>query len=68
MSYKAYLDEGTLSQIREAINGNYVLGNARFRAEIARMLGRRVTKEKAGRPSSKSNQSDKPLKLPGEPI
>jgi putative transposase len=34
------------NQIRAATNGNYVLGNQRFQEQIARALGRRVTKAK----------------------
>lgn len=40
-----------LAEIRTATNGNYVLGTARVQEEISRMLGRRVTKGGAGRPS-----------------
>ena len=39
-----------IDEIRAATNGNYVLGNTRFKEEIAHMLKRRVTKGKAGRP------------------
>lgn len=48
--FKAHVDEQLDDQIREATNGNYVLGNTRFQEEIAQSLGRRVTKGKAGRP------------------
>jgi len=48
--FKAHVDEGVDDQIREATNGNLVLGNTRFQEEIAYALGRRVTKGKAGRP------------------
>jgi putative transposase len=48
--FKAHLDHEMLDQIRSATNGNYALGSARFQEEIERILGRRVTKGKAGRP------------------
>jgi putative transposase len=44
------LDPATIDDIRGATNGGFVLGNARFRDEIARMLGRRVTRGQPGRP------------------
>lgn len=45
-----HLDDATVTAIRDATNGNYVLGDRRFHEEIAHMLGRRVTRGKAGRP------------------
>lgn len=39
-----------LQEIRAATNGNYALGSRRFQAEVAAMVGRRVTRRKAGRP------------------
>jgi putative transposase len=48
--FKSPLDEQQLDQIRQATNGNYVLGNANFEAEMAAALGRRVQRGKAGRP------------------
>jgi len=48
--FKAHVDAGWDDQIREATNGNYVLGNTRFQEEIAEALGRRVVKGRAGRP------------------
>lgn len=50
--FKTHLDESVITEIREATNGNYVLGNTRFQNEIAKMLKRRVVKGKAGRPKS----------------
>lgn len=49
--FKAHMDEDMLDQIRNATNGNYVLGSTRFQEEIGRMLGRRVIKGRAGRPA-----------------
>jgi putative transposase len=48
--FRNELDPGMVDQIRAATNGNYVLGNARFQAQIAKALGRRVTPGKSGRP------------------
>jgi len=44
------LDKQELEQIRNATNGNYVLGSDRFKEEIELALGRRVTPGKRGRP------------------
>ena len=51
--FKAHLDPELIGQIRSATNGNYVLGSKRFAEQIARRLKRRVTRGKAGRPSTK---------------
>ncbi len=45
------LEPGLVDEIREATNGNYVLGNDRFKEEISKALGRRVKPGKAGRPA-----------------
>ena len=50
--FKAHMGIDIDNQIRTATNGNYVLGNKRFQKQIARALGRRVTKGKAGRPKT----------------
>lgn len=44
------LEPGEVSQIRAATNGNHVLGNDRFAAQLASALSRRVTPGRAGRP------------------
>ena len=49
--FKAHMDDGMMDNIRAATNGNYVLGTARFQEQIGQMLGRRVTKGRAGRPA-----------------
>jgi putative transposase len=49
--FKAHLDPARIADIRHATNGNYVLGNERFKEDIARMLKRRVTPGKGGRPA-----------------
>jgi putative transposase len=48
------LDAEALEEIRLATNGGFVLGDRRFQAEIARALGRRVTRGKPGRPRKKN--------------
>ena len=49
--FRAHLDEALIDEIRDATNGNFVLGDQRFREQIARALGRRVERGKAGRPA-----------------
>ncbi|MHB8406252.1 MAG: transposase [Gammaproteobacteria bacterium] len=51
--FKARMDQERVGEIRKATNGNYVLGNQRFRLEIERMLKRRVSPGKSGRPSKR---------------
>jgi hypothetical protein len=45
------IDLNLVAEIRTATNGNYALGNERFKAEVSLMLQRRVTPGKAGRPT-----------------
>jgi hypothetical protein len=45
----AALDPALVDEIRLAINGGFVLGYQRFQAEIAGVLGRRVTRGHPGR-------------------
>ena len=52
--FETHLEPGMLDEIRASTNGNYVLGNKRFKQEIAKMLKRRVTPGKAGRPEKES--------------
>ena len=44
------LDPGLVEEIREATNGNYALGTSRFHDQVARALGRRVSRGRSGRP------------------
>ena len=44
------LEPGLVDEIRKATNGNFVLGDNRFKEEISKALGRRVIPGKAGRP------------------
>jgi putative transposase len=43
-------DNEAILEIRQATQGNYVLGDSRFSAEIEQILGRRVLPGKSGRP------------------
>jgi putative transposase len=61
--FKAHLDEEMLTQIRQATNGGYTLGAGRFQAHIARALGRRVVKGKAGRPPVSTDQESGELEF-----
>lgn len=49
--FDSHMEPKLIEEIRQVTNGNYVLGNARFKEEIANMLKRRVTPGKAGRPT-----------------
>jgi putative transposase len=44
------MDVDFVEQIRQSTNGNIVLGNSQFSEEIAKILGKRVTRGKSGRP------------------
>jgi len=48
--FRAHLDPGLVDAIRSATNGNFALGSARFKDEVAVALGRRVSPGRAGRP------------------
>lgn len=48
--FRYQLDPGLIDEIRQATNGNYVLGTERFEAQVERALKRRVTRGKPGRP------------------
>lgn len=52
--FRHELEPGRVDEIRQATNGNFVLGDSRFAAEVERMLGRRAVRGKAGRPFKKS--------------
>lgn len=49
--FRSHMEAALIDEIRDATNGNYVLGNERFKREIAVMLQRRVVPHKAGRPA-----------------
>ena len=48
--FRYSLEPSLVDEIRKATNGNFVLGNDRFKEEISKTLGRRVQPGKAGRP------------------
>ncbi len=48
--FRYELEPGLVDQIRRATNGNFALGSARFAADAAATLGRRVLPGKSGRP------------------
>lgn len=48
--FRSQLEVGLVDQIRMATNGNYVLGNSRFAADVESMVGRRVQRGSPGRP------------------
>jgi len=48
--FRFELEPGMVDAIRQATNGNFALGNARFAGELAAALGRRVTPGQSGRP------------------
>lgn len=48
--FRYQLEPGLVDEIRDATNGNYVLGSPRFQKEVARALGRRVVRGRSGRP------------------
>ena len=52
--FDAHMEPTLIDEIRQSTNGNYVLGNERFKEEIANMLKQRVTPGKAGRPVKES--------------
>jgi len=55
--FRSELEPKEVEEIRAAVNGGYALGNERFRAEIATMLGRRVEPGLSGRPRKNSKRS-----------
>lgn len=51
--FRYQLDPGLVDEIREATNGNYALGNERFRRQVEAALQRRATRGRPGRPRKK---------------
>jgi putative transposase len=48
--FRYELEPNLVDEIRQATNGNYVLGDTMFAEQISRALERRVLRGKAGRP------------------
>ena len=61
--FKAHLDPEVIERIRSATNGNVVLGSKRFEEQIAKILKRRVTRGKAGRPKRTADQMEQQTPL-----
>lgn len=55
--FRYEFEAGENDKIRKATNGNFALGTSRFTDEISKMLGRRVTPGKAGRPRRQKVES-----------
>jgi len=55
--FKAHLDAEAIDQIRRSTNGNYALGDERFKKQIEEALGRRARPGKPGRPK-REGESD----------
>jgi len=56
--FNAHLDSERIREIRNATNGNYALGNERFKADIERTLSRRATPGKSGRPAREAVENE----------
>lgn len=55
--FRSELDPKEVDEIRTAVNGGFALGNERFKAEVAAMLGRRIQAGISGRPKKNTEQS-----------
>ena len=62
--FKAHLEAETLEEIRKSTNGNFALGNERFKQEIEAALGRRARRGQSGRPRRRETHASKPRSLP----
>lgn len=60
--FESLLSVDKLNEIRKATNGNFVLGDASFRADLGARIGRRVTPGSPGRPT-RSVRNDEQLDL-----
>lgn len=56
--FNAHLEPDTVEQIRRSTNGNYALGDERFKRQIEEALGRRARPGAPGRPT-RGEQSDR---------
>ena len=56
--FRAHVDDALTDEIRDATNGNFALGDQRFQSQIAKALGRRVTRGVAGRPVENEAEKD----------
>jgi putative transposase len=63
--FRSELDTAQLDEIRSAVNGGFVIGNDRFKAQIAEMLKRRVERGAPGRPKKEPPQQPEAAITPG---
>jgi putative transposase len=56
--FRHELKLGDLDKIRKATNGNFALGTDRFSEEVSKMIARRVSPGKAGRPRKSSGKAE----------
>lgn len=56
--FRAQVDEALTDEIRDATNGNFVLGGERFQARMGQALGQRVVRGKPGRPAKQGQSGD----------
>lgn len=56
--FKAHIDSRRVEEIRNATNGNYALGNERFKEQIEDALKRRAIRKKAGRPFKRASSEN----------
>jgi putative transposase len=63
--FRSELDPAQLKEIRSALNGGFVLGSDRFKAQIAQMLKRRVERGAPGRPRKEKPELSEPGIQPG---
>ena len=61
--FQSELDLEQVKEIRLAVNGGFALGNTRFRAQIAGMLGRRVEPGMSGRPKKNDEPASEAIPL-----
>jgi putative transposase len=66
--FRYELDPGRVDEIRDATNGNFVLGNERFAEQIEAMLGRRARPGKAGRPAKRAEDIKPPCRQTELPL
>jgi putative transposase len=61
--FTAHLDAEAVDQIRRSTNGNYALGDDRFKTQIEEALGRRARPGLPGRPKQDGKSDDRQMDL-----
>ena len=61
--FKAHLDAEVVEEIRQSTNGNFALGNERFKKQIEKALGRRARRGVSGRPRHDESDDASQLEL-----